>query len=229
MKPQYETVEHSTPIEYVHDTQEKKNKKKGVFRLVNFSSLRNFPPAENYDSQQRKGSYTSLSSSSSSSTHVRDRKWGPFTIPTGWRFAVFGCALTCAVSFLLNLLVTLIAVTKYGVDSSGRLRIYEGDCRTTEKMNTAVHIFINVTSTVLLSSSNYVMQCLCAVTREEVDAAHEGTRRGRWADIGVPSMFNMCLMDRRRVLLWYLLLFSSLPLHLLWVPLLKPGVLDHEY
>jgi hypothetical protein len=201
MKPQYDLVED------VEDGSGDKDKT--THRLWTFPSMSSLR-TEDYDLRKAKShDYSSIDG------EPRRRKWGPISVPAGWRFAVFGCAMSCMTSFLLNLLVTIVVVAKYGVDSSGRMQLYHGDCHTTEKLNTGVHIFINVMSTVLLSSSNYVMQCLCAVTREEVDAAHAGKRRSRWADIGVPSMFNICLMDRRRVLLWYLLLFSSLPLHLL--------------
>lgn len=189
-------------------------KETGVFRLLSFPSLRSLR-TEDYDSQRTKtGSNISLVEHQQNGR--RPMRIGPFSIPNGWRFAVYGCILSCLVSFFVNLLLTIIVIGIYGVDSEGRLTLFHGSCEKTKNMNTGIHVFINAMSTIILSSSNYVQQVLCAVTREEVDAAHAGKRRSRWADIGVPSMFNICLIDRRRVLLWYLLMFSSLPLHLFY-------------
>lgn len=206
MKQQYDRVNDDG----LEDGTDKKEK--GIYRLLNFPSLSTLRTVD-YDSQKEgTGSYSTIDEDHRT---PRLQRWGPFSIPTGWRFAVYGCIMSCMVSFWINLLLTIIVVAKYGVDGSGRLTLYHGDCNTTKSLNTGLHIFINAMSTIILSSSNYVQQVLCAVTREEVDAAHEGKRRSRWADIGVPSMFNICLIDRRRVLLWYLLMLSSLPLHLL--------------
>ena len=219
MKPQYDRVDGDNEHDNDNEQFERRNESKddGVYRLLSFPSIRSLR-TEDYDlHRSRTTSYTSLvrdhdATRGGSQVH----KWGPFTIPTGWRFAVYGCILSCMVSLWINLLLTIVVVAKYGVDSSGRLTLYHGDCDKTKDLNTGIHVFINAMSTIILSSSNYVQQVLCAVTREEIDAAHEGKRRSRWADIGVPSMFNICLMDRRRVLLWYLLMFSSLPLHLFY-------------
>jgi hypothetical protein len=135
--------------------------------------------------------------------------------PTGWRAGVYACITSCVVSLLVNLILTIAIVSKYGVDDSGRLTLYHGNCETSKNLNTGIHIFINAMSTIILSSSNYVQQVLCAVTREEVDAAHAGKRWAKWGDIGVPSLLNIFLIDARRLVLWCLLIFSSLPLHLL--------------
>lgn len=64
-----------------------------------------------------------------------------------------------------------------------------------------------------MGASNYNMQCLNSPNREEVDAAHT---KGEWLDIGVLSLRNYMYMGRRKVWLWLLLAFSSLPLHLLF-------------
>lgn len=79
-------------------------------------------------------------------------------------------------------------------------------------MNTGIHLAINALSTILLSSSNYCMQCLSAPTRKELDNAHS---KGKWLDIGVMSTRNLRGIATKRVVLWWLLGISSLPLHLL--------------
>ena len=82
-----------------------------------------------------------------------------------------------------------------------------------EKYDTWIHLAINVVSTALLSGSNYCMQVLCAPNRKEVDDAHA---RKRYMDIGVPSLRNLTLIRKEKLLLWCLLGLSSLPLHLMY-------------
>lgn len=57
------------------------------------------------------------------------------------------------------------------------------------------------------------MQCLSAPTRSEVDKAHS---QGIWLDIGVPSVRNLRRLSTPRIVLWWLLAISSIPLHLLY-------------
>lgn len=58
------------------------------------------------------------------------------------------------------------------------------------------------------------MQCLSAPTRKEVDKAHA---KGKWLDIGVPSVRNLTNIAKPRVGMWLGLGLTSLPLHLMWV------------
>ena len=57
------------------------------------------------------------------------------------------------------------------------------------------------------------MQCLSSPTRSEIDKAHS---QGIWLDIGVPSVRNLRRLSKPRVILWWLLATSSIPLHLLY-------------
>lgn len=119
--------------------------------------------------------------------------------------------------FVINLILTIWAATKSGKGSGhGEGVLAQGPCDHIRLWNTAAHFLINMLSTVLLSSSNYCMQCLSAPTRREVDEAHA---RGSWMDIGIPSVRNLGKIARKRTALWWLLGLSSLPLHLLFVAL----------
>jgi hypothetical protein len=130
---------------------------------------------------------------------------------TGWRFGAISGAIAVSVVFLINLVVTIVfSARKDGV-------LFDGDCDRASRLNTGLHLLINILSTVLLSSSNYCMQCLSAPTRKEVDEAHG---KGKWLDIGVQSVHNLRHIyntDRKRAVVWFLIGLSSLPLHLLWV------------
>jgi hypothetical protein len=114
--------------------------------------------------------------------------------------------------FLSN--VAILAAGLAGHDNSfkGMTTIAKGDMKRITTISTAYHVLINILSTILLTSSNYAMQILCAPTRQEVDRAHA---RGQWLEIGIMSIRNLRHIDRRRAVLWVLLAISSAPLHLL--------------
>ena len=134
---------------------------------------------------------------------------------TGWRFGVAACCCSAVAVFVTNLTIFLWAESKNGFagfNDDGKHTLYHGSCETTRKLNIGVHLLINVLSTILLSASNYCMQCMSAPTRQEVDRAHA---EKKWLDIGVQSLRNLRKIDRKRAMLYLLLGFSSLPLHLL--------------
>lgn len=90
------------------------------------------------------------------------------------------------------------------------------------QIKTGLHLLINALSTILLNSSNYCMQCFSAPTRKELDKAHS---KGKWLDTGVMSTRNLRHIATKRVVLWWLLGVSSLPLHLfkvLFFPCVRP-------
>jgi hypothetical protein len=143
---------------------------------------------------------------SAKKTHVQRILGDRFT---GWRFGAFHFGVWAAIVFLINLIVTI-----WGSVSRHSGVLLEGDCDRVELLNTGLHVLINVLSTILLSGSNYCMQCLSAPSRREVDKAHE---RGNWLDIGIPSIRNVRHLSRKRIILWISLALTSLPLHLLYV------------
>lgn len=128
---------------------------------------------------------------------------------SGWRFGAINCAIWASIVFIINFVVTVWASVHN--KAKGNV-LYEGDCDRVDQLNTGVHLLINLLSTVLLSSSNYSMQCLSAPTRNDIDNAHA---RRMWLDIGVPSIHNLRRISKKRALVWALLGLSSLPLHLL--------------
>ena len=85
----------------------------------------------------------------------------------------------------------------------------------TEKAVIGADLVINILSTLLLGASNHAAQLLCAPTRGDIDSQHA---RGYWLDIGVSSVRNLRYLPRWRTVIWMTLLFSTVPLHLLYVP-----------
>jgi hypothetical protein len=126
---------------------------------------------------------------------------------TGWRFGALHFAAWAVVVFLINLIITI-----WGSTARDQGILMEGDCHRVEFWNNGLHVVINILSTILLSGSNYCMQCLSAPTREEVDKAHANKR---WLDIGIPSIRNVKHLGKQRIALWVVLALTSLPLHLL--------------
>ncbi|DAA77384.1 TPA_exp: Uncharacterized protein A8136_6644 [Trichophyton benhamiae CBS 112371] len=91
--------------------------------------------------------------------------------------------------------------------------LYDGNCDKVHDLSIGLHFVINVFSTLLLSASNYTIQCLSAPTRADLDNAH-GERC--WLDIGILSVRNFRQISRPRSALWVILVLSSLPLHLMY-------------
>ena len=103
---------------------------------------------------------------------------------------------------LINLNLTVVAAAKFRINVvNGIGTVYQGDCKVVDDWSTALHILINVLSSMLLSASNYTMQCLCSPTRNEIDKAHS---KGDWLEIGLPSVRNILgRINVRRILMWW--------------------------
>ncbi len=130
----------------------------------------------------------------------------------GYRFGATFCAALTGTVFLINMILTIWAWAKFDVNG-GIGTIHQGNCNQTKSLSLWLHLAINVLGTALLSASNYCMQCLSAPTRQDIDKAHA---QNKWLDIGVPSVRNLRIMTRKRIILWSLLAITSLPLHLMY-------------
>ena len=130
----------------------------------------------------------------------------------GYHFGVLCCAVVAAMVLIINVILTIWAVSSSGVQN-GLGTLQDGSCKKTTTLTFWIHLAINVLSTLLLGASNYSMQCLSSPTRREIDKAHG---KGVWLDIGVPSVRNLRHLSMGRLTLWWLLAISSIPLHLLY-------------
>ena len=143
----------------------------------------------------------------------------------GYHYGVMCCAWTSAVVLVINLMVTIWSVKKFGiVDGLGTFQT--GDCGSTSKIGFWLHLIINGLSTLLLGASNYSMQCLSSPTRSEVDKAH---RKCIWLDIGTQSVRNLRRISWSRIGLWWALAISSVPLHLFWNSAVLSTLYSREY
>lgn len=128
------------------------------------------------------------------------------------------CACVTSVVLFVNIILTIVATAiAYSRDEqqqSSASVLYQGECSRTKGWASGIHLVINVLSTLVLGASNYCMQCLGSPSREDVDRAHA---QRTWLDIGTPSIGNFNFVGRRRFVLWFVLLMTSLPIHLMWV------------
>ena len=136
---------------------------------------------------------------------------------SGWRFTVTAGLGVTTVVFFANIILLGWAYPKLE-SSGGNALLYKGDCDEMKKIDTWSHFGINVLSTLLLGASNAAMQCLVAPSREDIDRAHP---RGRVLEIGINGLANWRNMGWRRRSIWFALVMSSFPLHLLYSPLCR--------
>jgi hypothetical protein len=142
-----------------------------------------------------------------------------------WKVGVTSAAAMTTTVLLVNLVLTVWASVRFSLDD-GIGTVYEGACSTVSAWSFWLHILINGLSSMLLGASNYTMQCVTAPTRRECDLAHA---RGDWLDVGVPSVRNLSRISWKRRIMWTLLAFSSMPIHLLYNSAVFKTLDDNSY
>ncbi|KAI9884895.1 MAG: hypothetical protein M1823_003302 [Watsoniomyces obsoletus] len=158
----------------------------------------------------------------------RPRSWFPVWWTrrfSGWRGGTATYTVLIMAVLLLNITFTVWAAVRFGA-SEGIGTMYSGDCKTTRRLSSGLHLLINILGSAMLGGSNYCMQRLSAPTREEVDKAHAA---GTWLDIGIPSVRNVWRISRQRRNIWILLALSSVPLHLLYNSAVFPQLSAVDY
>lgn len=130
----------------------------------------------------------------------------------GWRRAAALNTIT-----MTSFAILLLGILSSSVVRSGGLSkvwiFFEGNCDRSSTINLFLHLVLNIVSTLIIASSNFFMQVLNAPTRMEIDHAHS---KGRWLEIGVPSIGNIFHVSGYKTLAWVLFTLSSVPIHLLF-------------
>ncbi|KAJ5199525.1 hypothetical protein N7472_004729 [Penicillium cf. griseofulvum] len=152
-------------------------------------------------------------------------------VGNNWIVGVRYCAAAGACILAINLIVTIVAAgiaTRHDGNSAWGIPvvIYQGDCGIVKRWSLALHLIINILSTLILAASNYCMQTLVAPTREEVDAAHV---RGEWLDIGGASIKNLLAIGRDRLGLWIILMLTASPFHLMYNSMFFESLSTHDF
>ncbi|KAK8254497.1 hypothetical protein HDK77DRAFT_350889, partial [Phyllosticta capitalensis] len=144
----------------------------------------------------------------------------------GWRAGCFlGCLMTFAVLCINTGLLLTGACSEDGYQD-GFAVLNTGSASHLSALSTFYHVLINVLSTILLSSSNYVCQILCSPTRQDIDEAHQA---GSWLDVGVQSSRNISHFPKRRKVMFLLLCLSSVPLHLVYNASIFKTIVANDY
>ncbi|KAK2755702.1 hypothetical protein FQN54_005852 [Arachnomyces sp. PD_36] len=144
---------------------------------------------------------------------------------SGWRVGAVFAASGVFFALLTNTAIAIAIPAIYGLENDIST-IYTGSCDQTGRMNTIIHLGINLLSTLLLSASNYCMQCLSAPTRANIEKSH---RNGKWLDIGAPSIRNIQAIGATKTTLWMILGLSSIPLHLLYNSVFFSAISTNTY
>lgn len=142
-----------------------------------------------------------------------------------WKVGVLTAAVMTATVLLVNGILLIWASVEFVLEN-GIGTAYEGSCDTVNSWSFWLHIVINILSTMLMSASNYTMQCVTAPARTECDRAHS---RGDWLDIGIPSIRNLFKIKWQRRIMWALLTVSSTPIHLLYNSAVFKTLDDNRY
>ena len=121
-------------------------------------------------------------------------------------------ALLALTILVTNFALTVWVTTSYPPDYQGVGTLSFGNCSTIKTINGAVHLALNIVSSLFLGAGNYCMQTLVAPSREDMDRAHS---KGVSLDIGVPSVKNLWYINWGRVITWALIGMLASFLHLL--------------
>ncbi|KAF2633562.1 hypothetical protein BU25DRAFT_8561 [Macroventuria anomochaeta] len=103
--------------------------------------------------------------------------------PKTRRFKLFAGLFASLAVFICNVAFLVYGVLKTGTVHGGIAMLMRGDLDTVSRISTTLHILTNALSTILLTSSNYAMQLLCAPTLDEINYAHKnglGLRLASW-------------------------------------------------
>ncbi|PYI20410.1 hypothetical protein BO99DRAFT_357913 [Aspergillus violaceofuscus CBS 115571] len=140
------------------------------------------------------------------------------------------CTWITATILALNSIMLMVALIFAYRQSSNRgqfqmVALYTGQCSLASHSATGLHVVINVLGTILLGASSYVMQCLGAPSRSDIDRAHA---RSRWLTVGRFSFRNFAVMSPKRKVLWGLLLLSSTPIHMIYNSVIFSSIAELE-
>ncbi|SMQ48926.1 unnamed protein product [Zymoseptoria tritici ST99CH_3D7] len=144
---------------------------------------------------------------------------------SGWRMGVFA-GLCTSLTVLCGNIILIFVGFRYSGYEDGIGILAQGRSDDIARISTAYHVLINILSTLILTSSNYCLQVLSSPSRQDVDIAHS---EGSYVDIGVLSLRNVRRWRGWRKLGWYLLMLSSIPLHLFYNSAITEVTIGHTY
>ncbi|KAG9253452.1 uncharacterized protein F5Z01DRAFT_623591 [Emericellopsis atlantica] len=121
--------------------------------------------------------------------------------------------IVAAVILGTQLAVTVWAVLAFPPDERGTGTFFWGDCSSIDTTDRAVHVALNIVSSLFLGVGHYCMQILVAPSRQELDSAH---RKGKAMEVGVPSLKNLVRIKPKRAVAWVMIGAIATLLHVFW-------------
>jgi hypothetical protein len=139
------------------------------------------------------------------------KKGAPTRLLFGYQSFLFYRVIAVAITFVFNVAWLIWAKVQYGI--VGNIgTIQRGDCDAIENLNTRLHVIINVLTTIVLAASTTFMILAYSPSRPEINAAHARHKRLSAGSIGFR---NLKYISREKMLIYVILVLSSVPLHLL--------------
>lgn len=133
--------------------------------------------------------------------------------PTGWRLGTWFCCSAVALCVMLEIAM-LVYATKTSSNGRGSNILLEGKCEEVRELELWLLLPLNIAGTILIGTSNYVMQIVSAPERKEIDEAHAFAQPIAVAGVRFKDLaFNKTNKLRRGI--WWSLGLSSLPIHFL--------------
>lgn len=129
----------------------------------------------------------------------------------GWKAGVATNALVSFGILVLGAVALTLAVSRSSLPG-GEAPIYTGSCARARQIHLGLRALVGVLAVALLAAANYAFQVLSSPTRLEVEMAHG---KGRWLDVGVPSVRNLRRVSRGRVLMVVGVLLASFSIQVL--------------
>lgn len=114
--------------------------------------------------------------------------------------------------FAANVAILILSIRYFPPDELHVGTYKTGNCTDINRINSAIHVALNIASSAFLGAGNYCMQILVAPSRAEIDRAH---KQRVSLDIGILSIRNIYYVKRRRLCAWIILGIFSALLHLL--------------
>jgi hypothetical protein len=130
----------------------------------------------------------------------------------GYKRGLIGYAIATAIIFLFNIIWLIYARVEHGING-GTGTIRRGRCDAVEKLDSDLHLVINILSTIVLTASTTFMALAYSPSRAEVDIAH---KKMECLSVGVLGFRNLWHVSWTKALLYLLLMLTSAPFHLLY-------------
>ncbi|KAK1851082.1 hypothetical protein CCHR01_06310 [Colletotrichum chrysophilum] len=133
-------------------------------------------------------------------------------LPAGWRRLAIVNMVLMSVALVIMISISLAAFLVTG-DFKQTWIFHTTKCLDISTPNTLVHLLLNALSTIVLASSNFLMQICNAPSRQEIDKTHA---KQDWLDIGIPSWRNAFRISWFKFVAWSILFLTSIPIHMIF-------------